>query len=195
MQTFYKRFSVIIGFVLLLILLVADAFVTRHQLGIQVETAAWVTHTRQVLLELSQTESLLKDAETGQRGYLYAGEEKYLAPYNLAHTAIDSHLDRLAQLTADNPRQQATILQLREQVHAKLTELAQTISLHKSGREDDARRLVLADSGLVYMNNIRALIARMENEENSLYATRNERYNRSVSLTIGCIYLACILAA
>lgn len=195
MQTLYKRFSVIIGFALLLTLLVADAFVTRHQVGIQVATAAWVTHTRQVLLELSETESLLKDSETGQRGYLYTGEEKYLAPYNRAISEVDSHFDNLAKLTADNPRQQAAIPQLREQTHAKLTELAQTISLYRSGRPDDARKVVMADTGLNYMIDIRALTSRMEDEENRLSAISSQRYEKSILLTIGCIYLACILAA
>ncbi len=42
----------------------------------------------EVLLQLSNTESLLKDAETGQRGYLYTGDPRYLAPYDLAVTQI-----------------------------------------------------------------------------------------------------------
>ncbi|HEY5212641.1 MAG TPA: CHASE3 domain-containing protein, partial [Acidobacteriaceae bacterium] len=80
MQTFHKRFSVITGFVLLMIVLVANAIITRRQLDVQLYNQALLARTRQVLFELSQTESLLKDAETGQRGYLYTGDPKYLAP-------------------------------------------------------------------------------------------------------------------
>ncbi len=69
MQSFYKRFSVIAGFAVLLAVLVGNAFVTRSELMGLVESQAGVARTRQVLFELSETESLLKDAETGQRGY------------------------------------------------------------------------------------------------------------------------------
>jgi CHASE3 domain sensor protein len=80
MQTVYKRLSVITGFALLLVLLVANAVITRRELAIQVQDQSWVARSRQVLYELSQTESLLKDAETGQRGFLYTGDPKYLTP-------------------------------------------------------------------------------------------------------------------
>src|ERR1700733_4702783 len=128
MQLFYKRFSVIAGFVVLLIVLVANAFITRRQLGVQLGNEARVAHTRQVLFELSQTESLLKDAETGQRGFLYTGDLKYLAPYDPAVAQIDAHIRQLAQLTIDNPRQQALIPVLHNLAHEKLSELPQTIS-------------------------------------------------------------------
>ena len=113
MQTSYQRLSVTLGFSLLLILLIVNAVITRRQLGVQVGDQVWVTHTQQTLLELSQTESLVKDAETGQRGFLYTGDSKYLAPYDLAVGQVTGHIDRLAELTADNPRQQARISELR----------------------------------------------------------------------------------
>src|ERR1700722_3552723 len=113
MQARFKRFSVIGGFAILLAVLLADAYITKQRLDEQINSGVWVIHTRQVEFELSQTESLLKDAETGQRGFLYTGEEKYLDPYRQAAGQITSHVDVLARLTTDNPRQQAAIEQLR----------------------------------------------------------------------------------
>ena len=115
-----KTLGILLGFVLLLVLLVANAWVTKRQLDVQIADQAWVAHTQQVLFELSQTESLLKDAETGQRGFLYTGDLKYLADYNRAIGQIDSHLDNLTRLTPDNLRQQARIADLRNLTHAKL---------------------------------------------------------------------------
>ncbi len=100
MQTSYQRLSVTLGFTLLLSLLIVNAVITRRQLGVQVGDQFWVTHTQQTLLELSRTESLMKDAETGQRGFLYTGDPKYLAPYDLAVGEVTGHIDRLAELTA-----------------------------------------------------------------------------------------------
>jgi CHASE3 domain sensor protein len=44
----------------------------------------WVEHTHKVLLELETTLSVVKDAETGQRGYLLTGDKRYLEPYQAA---------------------------------------------------------------------------------------------------------------
>lgn len=195
MQATFKRFSVIGGFTLLLAILIVDAYVTKRQLDQQVKTGFWVNHTHQVQLELSETESLLKDAETGQRGFLYTAEEQYLASYNLAVQQVDPHLDALTKLTQDNPRQQAAIARLRPLASAKLQELAQTIALFRSGRRDEARKLVLDDTGLQTMNKIREVIAGMEDEENSLEATRVVAYQRTIALTTACIYLTTTLAA
>ena len=195
MQTIYKRFSILFGLALLLIVLVANALITRRQLGVQVESQAWVIHTRQVLLALAQTESLLKDAETGQRGFLFTGDEKYLEPYNLAIGQVEPNIDKLAQLTVDNPRQQANVATLRQLAQAKSKELAQTIALYRSGKSGEAKALVRSDAGLVIMNDIRKLIDDMEREETSLGVTRSAAYSKSVWVTAACIYLASLVAA
>jgi PAS domain S-box-containing protein len=194
MQTRFKRFSVIGGFVILLAILIADAYVTKRQLDQQIETALSVSHTRQVQLQISELESLLKDAETGQRGFLYTGEEQYLAPYNQAIAQVDAHLNTLAQLTSDNPRQQSAVGDLRVLVRNKLDELAGTLALYRSGKQDEARRLVLSDTGLLTMNKIRAVIAGMEGEENALEAKRSTAYSKNILLTTICIYLTTALA-
>src|ERR1700722_15510598 len=139
MQSFQKRFSVVTGFVLLLAVLMANAFITRRQLQIQIGNQEWTDHSRVVLYELAQTESLLKDAETGQRGFLYTNNPKYLEPYNLAAGQGGSHLDNLARLTADNPNQQARVVELRDLSHQKLEELAQTISLYRAAKAEEAK--------------------------------------------------------
>ena len=40
-----------LGFVLLLIVLLANALVIRRQLGVQIDDQSWLTHTRQILFE------------------------------------------------------------------------------------------------------------------------------------------------
>jgi len=195
MQPFYKRFSVVTGFAALLLLLLVNGLVIRRQLAIQVENQSWMHHTADVLLQLSTTESLLKDAETGQRGYLYTGEPRYLAPYNAAASQVGSEIEKLGELTVDNPFQQARIPQLRQLANQKLQELASTISLYNSGHQDEARSVVLSDRGLVSMNKIRAVVDEMQQEETALETARKDAYLSSVRVTVICIYVASLLAA
>lgn len=194
MQTFYKRFSIFVGFAFLLAVLIGNAFLTRRQLGVLVANQNGVTRTRQVLFELSQTESLLKDAEAGQRGFLYTGDSKYLAPYNAAIGQVQPHIDNLAQITADNPREQALIPELRVLSERKLAELAQTVSLYRAGKQDEAKTLVLTDIGLLHMNEIRGVIDQMAQEESTLEAARTSQYQRSIRGAFMSIYLASLLA-
>jgi PAS domain S-box-containing protein len=195
MQTAYKRLSIITGFGLLLAVLVVNAFITRRQLGIQIEDQDRVAHSRQVLYELSQTESLLKDAETGQRGFLYTGDPKYLTPYTDAIGRVPSHIDNLAQLISDNPEERQRANQLRDLSQKKISELEQTIALYKSGQFDAAKTLVLSDVGLAYMDQIRLLVVQMQREEITLDSDRTARYNKSIQKTIASIYLTSFLAA
>ena len=195
MQTIHKRFSVITGFVLLLVVLVANAIITARQLRIQVGNQAWVARTQQVRFELSQTESLLKDAETGQRGFLYTGDPKYLGPYDLAITQIEPHLTHLEQLTADTPDELAQIPELRRLVNEKLAELARTISLFRAGKSAEAKALVVSDLGLHTMDDVRKLIDEMGQEERSLQADRSATYQKSIRKTTTSIYLASFIAA
>jgi PAS domain S-box-containing protein len=194
MQLIYKRFGVITGFVLLLILLIANALITKRQLADLVSHQADVEHTQQVLIAINQTQSLIAEAETGQRGYLYTGEPRYLAPYNLALTQIDPQLHLLQQLTSD-PTEQAQVLQLRSLIQAKLAELSNTILLSQSGYPDAARNEVLSDRGRLIMVQIRDLIAKIELRESALASTRTIAARRSIRDTVLSIYLASLVAA
>ncbi len=194
MRTSYKRFSVVAGFLVLLMILIANGFIVRRQLNAQIASQVWVAHTQQVLYELGQTESLIKDAETGQRGFLYTGRDKYLAPYIDAGTHLDAHLDTLATLISDNPQQQKRVEELRRLSHSKLQELAATITLYRLGKTNEARALVLSDTGLQVMQRIRDLVNSMQQEELTLHDTRSLIYERSVRVTITCLYLASLVA-
>jgi PAS domain S-box-containing protein len=195
MRLVYKRFSVITGFAVLLAVLVINTAVTRRQIAVQDSNQGWVEHSQRVQLELTTVESLLKDAETGQRGFLYTGEERYLEPYNNAVTLVDAHIDTLAELTADNPQQRARITTLRALTKQKLDELAHTISLYSENEKDEARALVLSDAGRLIMDKFRALTAQMRREESSLETTRLQDVSDSTRSLIRTMYLATVLAA
>jgi len=56
-------------------------------------SAEWVRHTHEVLTGLEGLLSGIKDAETGQRGYVITGESRYLEPYNTARDLVDQKLN------------------------------------------------------------------------------------------------------
>src|SRR5882724_3448936 len=62
-------------------------------------------HTRQVLETADALLDALKDAESGQRGFIITGDAKYLDPYNAALAVIPDQLRTLVALSADEPAQ------------------------------------------------------------------------------------------
>ena len=194
MKTSVKRFSVVIGFLALVVVLAVNALVTRYQVGSQVEAHYWVEHTQQVALQLSEIDSLLTQAESGQRGFLYTGNEQYLGSYNRASVEVESDISRLAELTADNPVQQPRIPQLRELTQHKLAELSETVRLYRAGDLDGAKALVQSDDGLLTMQQIRAVLADMRQEEITLETRRTEAYAQSVKGTVASVYATTAIA-
>jgi PAS domain S-box-containing protein len=195
MHSIHKRLGVISGFVIVLILLAINTAVLRHQLAIQVANQEWFSRSRRVVQEIRNTDSLLKDAETGQRGYLYTGKADYLAPYHFAAAHVDLHLQNLTAEIGDNPARRTEAANLRVLVDQKLSELAQTISLYQSGDAEGAKALVMSDHGFRLMESIRSLTRQMEQEETSVGDSRRTAYQQSIRITAICIYAASAIAA
>ncbi|WP_349970804.1 response regulator [Pseudomonas caspiana] len=65
----------------------------------------WVEHTDRVINNTNRSLKLSIDMETGMRGYLLAGDERYLDPYELAKPALAAELKGLEVLVSDNPPQ------------------------------------------------------------------------------------------
>lgn len=194
MQPRLRQFSLVAGFVLLACLLVGNAILTYRALYAQIDTGRWVMHTRQVRLELWRAETLLVDAETGQRGYLLTGDPKYLAPYQVAVSQIDARIETLAELTADNPVQQRNIAELRPLVHEKLSELDRTVALYRAGHADQARSIVVSNLGLQTMDGIRRILADMQQEEMRLDSARSDEYRHNVMMAQTSIWVASLAA-
>jgi PAS domain S-box-containing protein len=194
MQNRFKRFSIIAGFAALLIVLIGNGLFTRREVGAQIESQNRLADSRRLLLELEKTESLLKDAETGQRGFLYTGDPRYLAPYDQARREIDSQFNELMRLTDSRPHEQSSIVELRALEQVKMSELQQTIDLYRAGKPDLARGLVLSDFGLLTMEHFRKIIDQVEKTEASLESIRVAEYQKTVRSTIASIYLASLLA-
>jgi PAS domain S-box-containing protein len=193
MQAVYKRASVVVGFLILILVLVINSWYVRRQLDFQIADHRLLSRSQQILLEVTETGLLIDDAETGQRGFLYTGRPAYLEPYTLATQQLDRHLQTLGRLTSDDPEQQKNLAQLTRLAHAKLAELRETLSLHDEGKAREAEDLVLSDKGKTMMDQIRQVIGAMEREEDALESRRAEAYSNGVRFTRISLFIATAL--
>ncbi|WP_304622810.1 methyl-accepting chemotaxis protein [Roseateles cellulosilyticus] len=90
-------------------LLIAIALVNTHRL---LDTVKWNNHTYEVLSESETLLLSMVNIETGLRGFVASGNDKFLEPFNMGKKAFSEHFDKVKSLTSDNPTQQGRLTQL-----------------------------------------------------------------------------------
>ena len=154
-----------------------------------IEANRWVAHTHEVIENLEHVMSALKDAETGQRGFVLTGEERYLEPYHAAGGQIHHDIETLVALTRDNAAQQQSLRQVQKLSDAKLAELQETIQLRKRSGLAATLPVILTDRGKTIMDDLRRVVADMRGREQQLLKQRNDAASASANRTIWTIAL------
>ena len=213
--------KILLGFILALVIQVAIAAVTYSTMTQLVKNAEHVTHTYEVLGTLETLQSSLKDAETGQRGFLLFDlkkeyekieksdekekellkekvkkkKESFLEPYEKALIEIYPTLDKLKKLTDTNEKQQAIIKNdLWPLNRKKLEELADTIQQDREGKLDKALERVKSAEGKQYMDDFRSAIKKMQDEENRLLHDREKEALAKADLALNTILYGTAIA-
>ena len=146
-----------------LLALAADGVIAYWNINALIATERSLTSSHTRLNALESTLSMVKDAETGQRGFLLTGDEEYLAPYNDASAGLDGSL---ARLRTQWPESSAPLIdELIALVGEKRRELQQTIDLRRQGRLSAAESVVRRGRGQQQMNDIREVAANLRAEE------------------------------
>lgn len=108
---------------------------------------------RQTLLDATYLS--LREAESGQRGYLLTADEKYLEPFTNAVNVLPGELVSLKRVTRGHPEQTA-IDRLLPSMGLKQWELVQSVALHRAGNATQALDLVASGEGQRLMSDINA---------------------------------------
>jgi signal transduction histidine kinase len=139
------------------------------------EDREWVTHTLLVVEKLQAIRIDITQAETGQRGYLLTGQEKYLEPYQASLDQVRRDMGELRDMTSDNRRQQKAILRLDPLIAARLAELSGGIEVRKqSDLRAGVEAVAYGNTGGKWMGQIGAQIGEMRETEGKLLSSRLE---------------------
>ena len=160
------------GFIAGVIAVIVSGVSALQALNLQAQQAEAVSVAQRLANELELVLSVVKDAETGQRGYLLTGEDSYAEPFTKSREVAEQRLVGLTSLVADNPIQKDRLLELQRLTTAKLNELSATINLKKAGDDPGAMAVVRSDKGKVLMDQLRNLVAAMQQEQAGLVAQR-----------------------
>ncbi|HLF53096.1 response regulator [Flavobacterium sp.] len=165
--------KIITGFAACALVLIAVAIFTFKNSEKYIASNAMVDHTHQILSEFEQLQTSSIDAESGTRGFAITGDPHFLETYSEANSAVFEHLNKVRELTKDNPAQQNNIDELELQIKSRINHLNQVIDLRKNDFEQ-ARALVASGEGKQIQDNIGKLIDQAKGLEQALLAERKQ---------------------
>ena len=176
-------------------MVIAIAVFSRLDADAYRRAADGAERSRIVTVRAQEVFSLLKDAETGQRGYLLTGDPRYLAPYNQAVLRIEPAMRQLEQANQQAPDDVSRLTTL---VNAKLEEVAQTIRVRQQGDVAAALAIVRTDRGRATMEEIRNLVPHIIEHEDRRYRELNDAaqqhgYRTRIVVQLGAVLLAIFL--
>jgi CHASE3 domain sensor protein len=149
-----------VGFLTLIALSLASIWLHESaQQDAERATAAHALEDKLVSLLLD-----LRGAESSQRGYLLSGDPQFLMIHRPAIDAVLPALAGIEAALANNPVQREAFATLKPQVVEKLDELRQTIRRYDTGDTAGAIALFMTGAGRQYMENITAIVERMQQE-------------------------------
>lgn len=147
---------------------------------------------------------LLKDAETGQRGYVISGDEVFLEPYKAGIAGLPGALEQI-EVTAVSAQEKVLVARIVELSRAKVDEMDRAIQVTKQGDRQAAQAIVASKRGKQLMDQLRVLLGRklrvLAEQRNTLREeiTLALRYNTALGIAaslaslvlIGCaVYVA-----
>ncbi len=162
----------------LFILIFISAITYKHTLALT-ESSESVVHSYKVHVELEQLISYLKDAETGQRGYLLTRDTDFLKPFNGANLKVNQSLNVLKNLTADNLLQHNNLDTLYHLINLRFEIMANVLNQ----RSNEALFTGSLVRGKNVMDSIRFQINDMINLEMVYLSERQKKYEDEVSFT------------
>jgi signal transduction histidine kinase len=145
-------------------------------------------HSEEVLAAANQLERLVIDVETGQRGFVITGQERFLDPWRDAQRALPGASRRLEQLTADDTQHDQAIL-IGQAAAAYVRDYS--VPLVAAARRDpgSAQTVAATEEGRERIDAIRAQFDRLVTTERGLAEAREGRSaaaaGRAVAATVG----------
>jgi signal transduction histidine kinase len=173
-----------LGFVMAMVLIASGFIISFYSYNQYSEDTKRVRHTYEVTGTLERILSLVKDAETGSRGYVISNDTTYLAPYKMALRLLPEQINQLRILGNDNRVQIQRRITLEQLIKDKLAITKVRIGV---GIADKRNHAVNAESKRT-MDALRWHVALMVDTERILMDMRNRQAGRSFRNTLIIIF-------
>ncbi len=147
----YKLSTVLLSCVLavstlLLIFLLSNSYRQLKRLS---DTEKITAHSQKVSLELEKLISYVKDAETGQRGFILTNDTLFLSPYHGAEKKVEETIMCLRTLTGGDKLQQQNLDFLQALIRQKFVEMKSTMRSNQEFSMPDFKKQMIKGKNLM----------------------------------------------
>jgi CHASE3 domain sensor protein/nitrogen-specific signal transduction histidine kinase len=167
--------------------------VTFKHITVLKKSSAWVSNSHEVNAELERLISYIKDAETGQRGYILTREKSFLDPYLKSGTLVKNSFDRVSSLTANSRTQQSNLKKLLYFINKRQNYLSKSLYLTEDQNYDKEILRTYLVIGKETMDSIRIKIEDMMVTQKLLLKNRQKEYQSTMNYTPLLIYLTLLV--
>lgn len=190
MKSSFQR-NLLVGFGLSLFLLIISSIASYISIKNLLTSVEEVQRTDKIISIIQSTFSTLKDAETGQRGFLLTGKDRFLEPYNGAYELAMNQLQTVKDMTAGDAIQQNSVTELSNIISQRLKQLQTLIDVKRAANTVDPNEL---EKGKMYMDEARRVVKNITDREEQILLTRTTNLNKSSANTPLLILVAAILS-
>ena len=168
-----------------LALIAGVGVLTVSNLGKMSDTSQLVTQTQDVLSQSTEMSASAYEMESGLRGYLLAGQDQYLEPYDRGSAATFEALAQLREKVSDNPEQVARLDEAERILKGWQTDVAEgSIQLRRDIGDaltmNDMADEVKKAKSETFFATIKGAILKFVEEEEVLLADRRQVFNTLV---------------
>lgn len=147
------------------VILLAIGFISYNITHLWINNRQKVATLRQSLFSYERLFSLLKDAETGQRGYILTNDSTYLAPYQASVDTIASYQQAVLQMPV-NEADRNKVIEINKLITGKLNNLKSTLLIKQTQGVAAGIAAMQRNNGQLMMDSLRSKITSLQQNVN-----------------------------
>ena len=145
------------------------------------ESFRWVTHSAQVIETTVDALAALREAESGQRGFVLTRDPSFAQSADASMNGARQAIAQVVFLTRDNPLQNGRAHAIRGLMARRIAILRNPLELARHGRFDEARHMIGGGHGRDLMTALTARAQGLLDEEHVLQTARIEAASRRLA--------------
>jgi signal transduction histidine kinase len=148
------------------------------------ESAQLTRRASDELIAADAVEQVVIDLETGVRGYVITGEERFLQPFNDARAAMPGQASTLKRLVSDNPVEVEQARRIIQDIELYIQDYAAPLVAGVARHDPSAHSIATTDEGRRRVDLLRGEIDSLRAAEYSRVTTRQDRADEAARRAI-----------
>jgi len=154
----------------------------------------WVSHTHAVQDAIADVETAATRMSRARLGYMLSGNEDFLPDYQAHVASLNARIQKLKDLTRDNPTEQANCDRLEELTRERMRVWEESIRLGRDRQRNQPGRTVLTAEGVSLADQMTSVTQAMREAEERLLIKRRSSADRLLTVLIAIVITAFSLA-